>query len=238
MKHRFTPIVAAALIAAAALAYAQPPQNAPAGEDYVLVFLKSDPNPPQIDKEAGDKLQEAHMANIRRLHSEGKLVAAGPFLESSELRGIFVLKTKSLDEAKQWTETDPAIQQHRLAAEYHAWPQPAGTFSSPPADNPMENYVMVLYRRGPKFQPVSPAVMPLIQRHLSYIRGLLRDGKIVAAGPFRDPPGANDLVGIYFVIGKDKDAAQQIVAQDPFVMEGEVTAELHPWITQKGVLAH
>ena len=238
MNRRSILILLAWLTAATAVACSQPVQPGPAAENYVLVILKLAPNAPQLDKSAGDKLQEAHMANIRKLHSEGKLVAAGPFTENGDLRGIFVLKTNSPDEAKQWTETDPTIQQHRLVAEYHIWPQPAGPFSSPPVDNPMEDFLVVLYRRGPKFRPVSPAVMPLLQRHLSYMGGLLSHGKIVAVAPFRDEPESADLLGVYFVPGKDQDAAQQIVAQDPLVAEGQVRAEIHPWMTQKGVLAH
>src|SRR5215469_16616992 len=169
MKRAITFICAIAVLAAAAVAYCQPAQSGPAMENYVLVFLKHAPNAPQLDKSAGDQLQEAHMANIRKLHAEGKLVAAGPFTENGDLRGIFVLKTNSPDEAKQWTETDPSVQQHRLVAEYHVWPHAPGTFSSPPADNPMQDYLVVLYLRGPKFRPVSPAVMPLLQRHLNYM---------------------------------------------------------------------
>jgi uncharacterized protein YciI len=238
MNRRSTLILLAWLMAAAAVAYSQPAPQGPATENYVLVILKRAPHAPALGKSAGDKLQEAHMANIRKLHSEGKLVAAGPFTENGDLSGIFVLKTNSPDEAKQWTETDPSIQQHRLLAEYHVWPQPPGTFSSPPADNPMQDYLVVLYLRGPKFQPVSPAVMPLLQRHLNYMHGLLSQGKIVAVAPFRDEPESADLLGVYFVPGKDQDAAQQIVAQDPLVAEGQVRAEIHPWMTQKGVLAH
>lgn len=235
-------VLVGAMIASAAVAYSQQPQNpgapgpSPTAEPYVFVFLKHPPNPPQLDKDAAQKLQDAHMANIRKLYGEGKLVLAGPFTERGELAGIFIFKANSIDEAKQWTESDPAIQQHRLAPEYHVWPREPGTFSKPPETNPMEDYSLVVYRNGPKFQPLGPALMPLAQRHLAYMRQMASEGKLVAAGPFRGEPATSDLVGVYFVPGKDKDAAQQIVAHDPFVAEGEVTAEVHPWMGQKGVL--
>jgi hypothetical protein len=38
-----------------------------------------------------------------------KLVVAGPFGDNGELRGIFVFKVASLDEAKVLAETDPAV---------------------------------------------------------------------------------------------------------------------------------
>ncbi|HRZ89985.1 MAG TPA: YciI family protein, partial [Spirochaetia bacterium] len=77
-----------------------------------------------------DALQEAHLANLRRLGEEGKLVLNGPLLDSfqlsGELRGIGVLKAKSLAQAREWIGTDPMVQAGRLVFEVHAWMVPKG----------------------------------------------------------------------------------------------------------------
>jgi uncharacterized protein YciI len=67
------------------------------------------------------KLQEAHMANIRRMGAEGKLVVAGPFADNGDLRGLYVFRVGSAEEAKALVESDPAVQAGRLRFELHPW---------------------------------------------------------------------------------------------------------------------
>jgi len=75
---------------------------------------------------ATEELQKAHMANIIRLAGMKKLVVAGPFGDNGQLRGIFVFKVASIDEARTLTETDPAVQAGRLAIDLHPWMVPEG----------------------------------------------------------------------------------------------------------------
>ena len=87
---------------------------------YVMAFLKAGPNTDQDSTEAVE-LQRAHLANIRRLAEEGKLVLAGPFMDGGSLRGIYVFDVQSIEEAEQLTESDPAIQAGRLEMELRPW---------------------------------------------------------------------------------------------------------------------
>jgi uncharacterized protein YciI len=75
---------------------------------------------------ATEELQKAHMANIIRLAEMKKLVVAGPFGDNGQLRGIFVFKVASIDEARALTETDPAVRAGRLAIDIHPWLVPEG----------------------------------------------------------------------------------------------------------------
>jgi uncharacterized protein YciI len=75
---------------------------------------------------ATEELQKGHMANIHRLAEMKKLVAAGPFGDDGQLRGIFVFRVASLDEAKALAATDPAIQAGRFAVDIHQWMVPEG----------------------------------------------------------------------------------------------------------------
>ena len=68
-----------------------------------------------------EAIQSAHMANIRRLAAEGKLLLAGPFGDDGDLRGVFVFKVATIDEARALVASDPAVQAGRLRVELHPW---------------------------------------------------------------------------------------------------------------------
>lgn len=87
---------------------------------YVLALLKAGPNRSQDSTEAA-RLQRAHMDNIQRMADEGQLILAGPFIDSGELRGIYVFDAESVEEAREMTMTDPAVQAGRLEMELHRW---------------------------------------------------------------------------------------------------------------------
>ena len=73
-----------------------------------------------------EELQKAHIANINRLAETKKLVVAGPFGDNGQLRGIFVFKVGSLEEAKELAATDPSVQAGRLSIDMHPWLVPEG----------------------------------------------------------------------------------------------------------------
>ncbi|MGI8836442.1 MAG: YciI family protein [Pyrinomonadaceae bacterium] len=75
---------------------------------------------------ATEELQRAHLANIGRLEKLNKLVVAGPFGDNTPLRGIFVFRVASIDEARELAATDPAVQAGRLKIEMHPWIVPEG----------------------------------------------------------------------------------------------------------------
>jgi uncharacterized protein len=92
---------------------------------YVMVFLKDGPTRLK-DFVARDELQNAHLKNILKLASEGKLIVAGPFLDDQEIRGIFILNVSTVEEAKQIAATDPAVKAGTLIMELHPWYGSAG----------------------------------------------------------------------------------------------------------------
>ena len=87
---------------------------------YIFALLKAGPTRDQ-DSTTAAEIQRAHLDNITRMAEEGKLVAAGPFLEEGDFQGIYVFNVETVEEAKQLTQTDPAVQAGRLVFEFYPW---------------------------------------------------------------------------------------------------------------------
>ena len=88
---------------------------------HVFCLLRTGSNT-TATKEETQKLFEGHMSNISRLAKEGKLVVAGPFMKNERnYRGIYIFNASSIEEAKEFVATDPAVQSNLLEAELTLW---------------------------------------------------------------------------------------------------------------------
>jgi uncharacterized protein YciI len=72
------------------------------------------------------RIQDGHMANINRLAQMGKLVLAGPFVAGGERSGVFIFKVKTVKEAQELTDTDPAVIAGRLRVRLYRLRVPDG----------------------------------------------------------------------------------------------------------------
>lgn len=88
---------------------------------YVLVMLKTGSNTTATKSES-DIAFTGHMTNMGKLVEANKLIVAGPMVKNDKnYRGIFILNTKSLEEAKEILATDPAIKAKLLDADLFNW---------------------------------------------------------------------------------------------------------------------
>jgi uncharacterized protein YciI len=70
-------------------------------------------------------------------------------------------------------------------------------------------------------------------RHAIYVKGLLENGKAVLAGAV---DGDGPLRGIVVLTTESADEAKTIAESDPAVKSGVLTAEVHPWFAEKGIM--
>ncbi len=88
---------------------------------YYVAFLHRGPKWAAATTPETERIQKEHMANIRRMAESGKLIVAGPFTDDGELRGMFIFRVDSLEEARALADADPAVQAGRLSVELHPW---------------------------------------------------------------------------------------------------------------------
>ncbi|WP_299704430.1 YciI family protein [uncultured Pontibacter sp.] len=93
---------------------------------YYMALLKKGPYQPTDTAEV-NSIQRGHMAHIRKMAADGKLVMAGPFLDNGDLRGIFIFDVATLEEAQALTQADPAVKAGKLIMELHPWMSQRGT---------------------------------------------------------------------------------------------------------------
>lgn len=237
-RDLFGPVVGFGLLVAASFALG-PAQTAPTAEPaahYFFVLLNRPANAPQLSKEAGEKLQEEHMANIRKMVAQHKLSIAGPFMDDTVLRGIFVFQADSAAQVQQWANSDPAVKAGRLSAEVHGpWlidPNAIHTPAEPPG---MEQYALVLMKSGDHWNPDAPDFMDVMKQHHAFVKRMTDQGNLAIAAPF--PLSEHgELRGVaIFRVGAEQTA--KLAQDDPAVKAGLLKTEIHPWATGKGVLA-
>jgi uncharacterized protein YciI len=189
---------------------------------YSFVFLNKKADAVQLPKEEVDKIMQGHMDNINRLAKEGKLLVAGPFKGGG---GIFILNTGNLDEARTWLSTDPGVQANRWNVEVLPYKPRIGGVCPVGENYEMTNYSFV------RFIPVADKVTAssfadILKKHEAYVKGLATNGDVVTEGIFGDEEG-----GILIMKGE---LTQNVVDQDPGVLEGLVHADRKTLFIAKG----
>lgn len=88
---------------------------------YVFCILKTGTNTTATAEEK-KQLFDGHMANIKKLTDENKLVVAGPFMKNDKnYRGIFIFNCTTIEEAENLVNSDPAVNAKLFEAELTIW---------------------------------------------------------------------------------------------------------------------
>lgn len=247
---------ALALIAVAALAAVAGAQESKVGDEkgsswgapppgmavYYMGILRRGPSWTPEKTPETERIQAGHMAHIRAMAETGKLVGAGPFGDDGEIRGLFIFRTDSLEEATRLAGADPAVKAGRLKLDIHPWWGPVGVGdgykakvkADPKAQVPMVTYQLAFLTRGPSWTAEeTPEIARLQVEHLAHIREMGESGKLVAAGPFTD---GGDLRGVLVFAVATAEEAKAMAAGDPMVKAGRLALDFHPWWVADGVM--
>jgi len=232
MKINLLPIVLLLMSASPCLA-----QTPAAPESKLIQFhmaiLKRGPNwSPNPGKDAA-AMQKQHVEYVQSLLSSGKVVIAGPIKDESNLVGVYILRSKSTDEAKGWVDADPAVVAGHVTVEMHPWWSEDVMKKTETPQKFMTAYLAFLVR-GEKWTPEKTPQTEEIQKgHMANIHRLADMKKLVVAGPFGDD---GTLRGIFVFRVGSLEEARTLTLTDPAVQAGRLALDLHPWLVPEGIL--
>lgn len=89
-------------------------------EHLVFGVLVSGPNRSHGADESA-AIQKGHLAYMGRLAEQGQLVAAGPFADKGDWRGVVIYRVPTVERARELAAGDPAVKAGRLVLEAHPW---------------------------------------------------------------------------------------------------------------------
>lgn len=200
---------------------------------FQMALLKRGPKWTGESNAQTKELEIAQRAYANSLLDSGKAVIAGRFDDDGEIRGVYILRTTSPDEAKVWAENSPVIKSGHLTAEMHPWWSEDVMKKTSTPEKSARAYFGFLYR-GDKWTPEkTPATEELQRAHLANIMRLAGMKKLVVAGPFGDD---TPLRGIFVFRAASIDEARELAATDPAVQAGRLKIDIHPWVVPEGIL--
>jgi uncharacterized protein YciI len=112
------------------------PLRAAGGEPLTKYFVAFLYKGPKFAAAAADSPErklnhEQHVAYIEEMRAAGKLVTFGPILDGGDLRGMYIFKAGSLEEARAWADREPSVKIGMIEMRVYAWLGPASLGAMP-----------------------------------------------------------------------------------------------------------
>ena len=201
--------------------------------EFHMALLKRGPNFSSATTPDAQLLQQQHISYVQSLLASGKAIIAGPINDDGDIRGIYILRAKSADEARSWALADPAVSSGRLIPEMHPW-WAEDVMKRATLPLKLTTAYLCLLNRGQKWTPEhTPATQQLQEAHLANIKRLATLKKLVVAGPFGDD---GNLRGIFVFRVATLEEARSLAETDPAVQAGRLAIDMHPWLVPEGIL--
>lgn len=201
---------------------------------YYLVLLKRAPAAPSGTAEETAAIQKAHLAHLESLGAKGAGVAAGPFEDGGDTRGIVIIRADSAEQAKELQDADPAVKAGRLVTEIVPFMAPEGWFGKPATPFQPDRLFFGFLVNGPNRSQDPATAAQLQKEHLAYMDQQAKAGRLVLAGPIATREGTRRGVIAYRAASLEEAVA--FASGDPMVKAGRLAVELHSWLTARGTL--
>lgn len=189
------------------------------------VFLNKGGNKTPLEKDEAERLQAAHIGNLKALGTQGKALTAGPLGENGTIRGIVVLTVKTPQEVQDCFRADPFVQNDYLVVEAYPWLAERKQFHKPNEPFKIAQYTLGIVKKGSNWPlPSGQSMIKTIDALLASLRKSLRTHDLAVSGPLRE---AKDLVGILLFRTPDQGKVRQALDNDPAIKDGRIVVELH-----------
>lgn len=194
-------------------------------QTHVFVFLNKRTDKAEVPKEELDKLMNGHMANMSRLAKEGKLLAAGPFEGGG---GIFIFNSTSVENVKEWLQTDPGVKAERWRVEVLPYFERLGKVVLASEPIQMTNYQFIRYI--PYIAKSNINELPqLFKKHDDYLAEIKKGGQVIADGIFGNTEG-----GILIL---RTEISSSVIENDPAIQQGLLQVEIKKLYIAKGAFS-
>jgi uncharacterized protein YciI len=90
-------------------------------DQYQLVLLERAAEPPDLDEEAGERIQRQHLGHFTRMKAAGLLMVAGPIRGDEAIAGICIYRAGTPERARKLAEDDPAVRAGLFVPRVRAW---------------------------------------------------------------------------------------------------------------------
>lgn len=238
MKRLFTVTSIAVLVATFVMgpARAQTPKT-PEPQfkliEFHMALLKRGPKWTGSKTAETESLESAQREYAASLVESGKAVIVGRLTDDGEIRGVYVFRAKSPEEARRWAENSPAVKTGHLVAEMHPW-WSEDVMKTPTLPIKLTTAYLGFLSRGSKWTPEKTGATEELQKaHMANINRLAELKKLVVAGPFGDD---GQLRGIFVFKVASLEEAKELAETDPTVKAGRLAISMHPWLVPEGIL--
>ncbi len=197
-----------------------------AQDSLFFVFLNTNPDRYVLSQDSVNKLQEGHIANIEKLHDEGKLLAAGSLDGGG---GIFILKAQSFDKVNDYIKTDPAIQANRFILEKFPAKIKYGELCKVADEYNLGSFAFIRLSPFPVEIDLGKTSKEINQEHLHYWRNIDDSTSLLLEIEF-----INNNGGVMFINTGDVKHAENIFQDDPYILFKKYAYEIKPlWIAEE-----
>ena len=204
--------------------------------DY-FVFLTTGKSTQGIAAEIVQQKQAAHLENFGRLAKLESLTVAGPCVDpNKKIRGIVVIQADSIADAESKFGPDPYVSEGFMKAELHQYQTIAGKLHLVTEVISMEESVIAIVNRGPKWTETSQDAS-IASKYALFAKKQFDDGKLGFAAQFSGKSNnESGRVAVMIFRGNDLALVKKLLEANELVRDEMVTFQAFPQYMAKGAI--